>query len=103
MVGREADPTSSPGRGQGVIILSAEDYTNLLMFRTALRRFDSWSHQQARRVGLTAAQHQLLLAVKGHRDPLGPTIGEVAEYLNTRHHSVVELVDRSERLALVRR
>lgn len=83
--------------------LSPEDYTNLLQFRTALRRFDSWSHGQARRVGLTHAQHQLMLAVKGHPDPEGPTIGEAAEYLNTRHHSVVGLVDRAERAGVLRR
>ena len=83
--------------------LSHGDYANLLAFRTALRRFDSWSHEQARRVGLTHAQHQLLLAIKGHHDPHGPTIGEAAEYLNTRHHSVVGLVDRAERGGLLRR
>ena len=83
--------------------LTHGDYANLLAFRTALRRFDSWSHEQARRVGLTHAQHQLLLAVKGHGDPDGPTISEVAEYLNTRHHSVVGLVDRAERAGLLRR
>ncbi len=81
--------------------LTKEDYTNLLRFRTALRRFDAWSHEQARLVGLTHVQHQLLLAVKGHPDPQGPTIGEVADYLNTRHHSVVGLVDRTERLGVV--
>jgi DNA-binding MarR family transcriptional regulator len=86
-----------------VATLSHGDYANLLAFRTALRRFDSWSHEQARRVGLTHAQHQLLLAIKGHHDPHGPTIGEAAEYLNTRHHSVVGLVDRAERGGLLRR
>lgn len=83
--------------------LSHGDYANLLAFRTALRRFDSWSHEQARRVGLTHAQHQLLLSVKGHHDPHGPTISEAAEYLNTRHHSVVGLVDRAEGVGLLRR
>jgi DNA-binding MarR family transcriptional regulator len=86
-----------------VATLSHGDYANLLAFRTALRRFDSWSHEQARRVGLTHAQHQLLLAVKGHHDRHGPTISEAAEYLNTRHHSVVGLVDRAERAGLLRR
>jgi DNA-binding MarR family transcriptional regulator len=83
--------------------LSHADYANLLHFRTSLRRFDSWSHEQARRVGLTHAQHQLLLAIKGHDDPLGPTIGEAATYLNTRHHSVVGLVDRAEAAGLLHR
>ena len=27
----------------------------------------------------------------------GPTIGQVADYLLIRHHSAVELVDRSEK------
>ena len=82
---------------------SPVDYANLLRFRTALRRFDAWSHAQAAEVGLTHAQHQLLLAVKGHPDPDGPTIGEVADYLNVRHHSAVGLVDRVERAGLLRR
>ena len=86
-----------------VAALSHDDYVNLWAFRTALRRFDSWSHEQARRVGLTHAQHQLLLAVKGHSDPDGPTISEAAQYLNTRHHSAVGLADRAERAGLLRR
>ena len=81
--------------------LSHADYANLLAFRTALRRFDAWSHEQARQVGLTHAQHQLLLAIKGHDGPQGPTIGEAALYLNTRHHSVVGLVDRAEAAGLL--
>jgi DNA-binding MarR family transcriptional regulator len=83
--------------------LRPRDYTNLLEFRTALRRFESWSHEQARDAGLTPAQHQLLLAVKGHPDERGPTIREVSEYLNTRHHSAVGLIDRAERAELLRR
>jgi DNA-binding MarR family transcriptional regulator len=81
--------------------LSQRDYTSLLRFRSDLRRFESWSQDQARRAGLTPAQHQLLLAVKGHPDERGPTIREAAEYLNTRHHSVVGLVDRAERAGLL--
>jgi DNA-binding MarR family transcriptional regulator len=81
--------------------LSQRDYTNLLRFRSDLRRFESWSQDQARQAGLTPAQHQLLLAVKGHPDGRGPTIREAAEYLNTRHHSVVGLVDRAERAGLL--
>lgn len=81
--------------------LSQREYTELLAFRTALRRFERWSEQQARRVGLTPAHHQLLLAIKGHPDTRGPTIGEVADYLNVRHHSAVGLVDRAESGGLV--
>lgn len=81
--------------------LSDSDYARLLSFRTQLRRFDRWSRDQAGAVGLTQAQHQLLLAVRGHDDDSGPTIGDVAEYLLIRHHSAVELVDRAADLGLV--
>lgn len=80
-----------------------EDYQSILRFRTRLRQFLAWSAAQARRAGLTPTQHQLLLAVRGHPDPTGPTIGEVAEYLQLRHHSAVGLVDRAEAGGLVRR
>jgi DNA-binding MarR family transcriptional regulator len=52
---------------------------------------------------LTPAQHQLLLAIRGHADPGGPTIAEVAAYMLLRHHSAVGLVDRAEANGLVRR
>ncbi len=79
------------------------DYAYLLELRTGLRRFLRWSEEQAKAVGLTAAQHQLLLAIRGHRDPAGPAIGDVAESLLLRHHSVVELVDRAQDAGLVSR
>lgn len=66
-----------------------------------MRLFDRWSEQQAKAAGLTTAQHQLLLAIRGHRDVKGPTIGEVADYLLLRHHSAVGLVDRAEALDLI--
>ncbi|HWF42557.1 MAG TPA: MarR family winged helix-turn-helix transcriptional regulator [Acidothermaceae bacterium] len=79
------------------------DFAALLRFRTALRQFNRWSEAQAATVGLTHTQHQLLLAVKGHGDARGPTIGEVAEYLLVRQHSVVELATRIEALGFVER
>lgn len=79
------------------------EYQRLLLFRTGLRRFLHWSAQQAESVGLTPAQHQLLLAIRGHRDSRGPTIGDAAGYLFLRHHSAVGLVDRAEAAGLVER
>jgi DNA-binding MarR family transcriptional regulator len=79
------------------------DYRRLLEFRTGLRRFLRWSEEQAEAAGITPLQHQLLLAIRGDNDPHGPTIGSVAEYLVSKHHSVVELVDRAEAAGLVRR
>ena len=83
--------------------LTDEDFRSLLVFRTALRRFNHWSEDQARAVGLTHAQHQLLLAVKGHAGPNRPTIGDVAESLLLRHHSAVELVNRTQALDCIDR
>jgi uncharacterized protein YeaO (DUF488 family)/DNA-binding MarR family transcriptional regulator len=84
-------------------VLPDSAYTRLLALRTGLRHFERWSAQQARAAGLTPAHHQLLLAIRGHGDPEGPTIGEVADYLLLRHHSAVGLIDRAESAGLVRR
>jgi DNA-binding MarR family transcriptional regulator len=83
--------------------LGDSEYARLLAFRVGLRRFLRWSEEQAAAVGLTPAQHQLLLAIRGHPDPRGPSVGELAGYLCTRHHSVVQLIDRTEQLGLVTR
>jgi DNA-binding MarR family transcriptional regulator len=79
------------------------DYAYLLELRTGLRRFLHWSEQQAKDAGLTPAQHQLLLAIRGHRGSNGPAIGDVADQLLLRHHSAVELVDRAEAAGLIAR
>lgn len=84
-------------------MLPDEAYARLLTLRTGLRRFLRWSEEQAAVAGLTPAQHQLLLAVRGHPDPRGPTIGELADYLLLRHHSTVGLVDRADSAGLVTR
>ena len=83
--------------------LEDADYRRLLQFRTRLRRFLRWSEEQAEKAGLTAAQHQLMLAIRGHEGEQGPTIGDVASYLLLRHHSAVGLVDRAERSGMVER
>jgi DNA-binding MarR family transcriptional regulator len=82
---------------------TGKDYEELLGFRTALRRFLHWSEEQAHAAGLTPAQHQLLLAIKGHLGAAGPTVGELSGYLVSRHHSVVELIDRAVDAGLVER
>jgi DNA-binding MarR family transcriptional regulator len=89
-------PTQTTARA-----LSDGDYEQLLDLRDELRRFLRWSEEQARDQGLTPAQHQLLLAVRGHRGV--PTIGDVAGHLLLRHHSAVELVDRAQQADLVER
>jgi len=79
------------------------DYARLLDFREQLRRFDQWSRAAAAEHGLTHAQHQLLLAIRGHRGEDSPTIGQVADHLLVKHHTVSELADRTSELGLVER
>jgi DNA-binding MarR family transcriptional regulator len=62
-----------------------------------------WSRAAAEDHGLTHVQHQLLLAIRGHRGTQGPTIGEVAEALFVKHHTVSELVDRTQAAGLIER
>lgn len=83
--------------------LDQADFEHLLRLRTGLRRFLRWSETKAREAGLTATKHQLLLAIKGHPDPAGPTVGEIADYLVLRHNSAVGLIDRAEAEGLVSR
>lgn len=83
--------------------LTQQDFAALLEFRARLRRFLLSSERHAKAAGLTPRQHQLLLAIKGHSDRRGPTIGELADYLMLRHHSTVELIDRAEEAQLVAR
>jgi len=81
--------------------LSDADFERLLDFRDGLRRFLHWSEEQAQKTGVTPAQHQLLLAVRGHGSP--PSMSDLASHLLLRHHSTVELVDRATRTGLIRR
>ena len=89
--------------------LGDDEYRQLLEFRTALRRFVRWSEEQATALGVTPAQHQLLLAIRGFAPTdsragrTGPTIGDAADALLLRHHSAVGLVDRAVAAGLVER
>jgi DNA-binding MarR family transcriptional regulator len=86
-------------------MLSSIDYHALAEFRYQVRRFLAFSEREARAAGLESQQHQLLLAIKGLPKGQRPTIGILAERLQVRHHSAVELVDRlvERRLATRRR
>ncbi len=87
----------------GVSVPTDDQYRRLLEFRTTLRRFDQWSRDAAHAHGLTHAQHQLLLAIRGQAGEPGPTIGEVADQLLVKPHTTGELIDRVHALGLVER
>lgn len=74
--------------------LGKDDYTTLAEFRYLLRQFGAFSEEAARAAGLTVQQHQALLAIKGFPGRDQVTVGELAERLNLKHHTVVGLVDR---------
>jgi DNA-binding MarR family transcriptional regulator len=83
--------------------VTQQDFQRLLEFRVALREFQRWSEDQAEAAGLTHVQHQLLVAIKGHRGNQPPAVGDLAGYLLLRPHSTVELIDRAEAAGLVER
>lgn len=80
--------------------LTDDDYRALAAFRHAIRRFQSFSEEQAADAGLTPQQHQALLAIRAAR-PEQATVGHVAERLILKSHSATGLVDRLEALGLI--
>ena len=79
------------------------DYQALAEFRYQIRKFLTFSQQAARAAGIDPQQHQLLLAVRGLPEGIKPSIRALAERLQIRHHSAVELIDRSVAHGLVQR
>lgn len=87
---------------RSVAELADAEYRALARFRHALRKFLRFSEEAARAAGVTPLQHQLLLAIRGFPDG-HPSVSDLAEQLQQRHHSVVELIDRAEDAGLVHR
>jgi DNA-binding MarR family transcriptional regulator len=83
--------------------LSGADYERLAEFRYLLRQFLIFSEDAAEEAGLTAQQHQALLAMKGFGGDRPMTTGDLAERLGIRHHSAVGLINRLLSKSLVRR
>jgi DNA-binding MarR family transcriptional regulator len=79
------------------------DYRALADFRYEIRRFLSFSHAAAQDAGIEPQQHQALLAIKGRSSGFETTVGVLAERLQIRHHSAVELSRRLETSGWIRR
>jgi len=73
----------------------------LALFRYSLRKFLRFSEKAARAFGVTPQQHQLMLGVAGFALSGRASITELAEFLQERHHSVAELIDRASQKGLV--
>jgi len=83
--------------------LEKKDYVALANLRKSIRVFLRFSEEGARMEGITPQQHQVLLAVKGQANRDWASVGEVADFLQLRHHTVVGLIDRCVAAGLVRR
>ncbi|MGH3776412.1 MAG: MarR family winged helix-turn-helix transcriptional regulator [Pseudonocardiaceae bacterium] len=83
--------------------LTKQDFEALAQFRFGIRRYLRFSEETVRRDGLTPQQYQLLLALKGFPGREWATVRELADRLQLRHHSVVELVNRAQGQGLVER
>lgn len=79
------------------------DYWTLAELRYCLRRFLRTREIAARAAGIAPQQYLFLLQVKGLEERGRTTIGAVAERLQLRHHTTVELVDRLVSRGLIAR
>lgn len=83
--------------------LKKETYESLAEFRYQLKKFLHFSDSEARKVGLTPQQHQLLLAIKGFPGRDFATPSELSERLFITHNACVGLIDRCSQLDFVTR
>jgi DNA-binding MarR family transcriptional regulator len=84
-------------------IISTADYHSLAELRYQIRKFLRFSEQAAHAARIEPTQHQSLLALKGLPENVRPTIGVLAERLQIRPHSAVELTNRLVKGGFVRR
>lgn len=83
--------------------LSIAAYRSLAEFRHQIRRFVRYSEDAARASGIEPQQHQLLLAIKGLPSGTLPTVGELADRIQLRPHTTVELINRMTDRGIVQR
>jgi DNA-binding MarR family transcriptional regulator len=83
--------------------LTTQDYEALAELRHQIRHFVRFSEEVSRNTGLKPQQHQLMLTLKGLPEGTRPCVGEMAQRLQIKHHSAVELIDRLVAGGYVRR
>jgi DNA-binding MarR family transcriptional regulator len=81
--------------------LSKDDFERLADFRYRLRLFLRFSEELAQSNGITPLQYQLLLQLRGYPGRDWATVAELAQRLQSHHHSVVGLVSRCEAQQLI--
>lgn len=83
--------------------LTLSHYQALAEFRYQIRKFLHFSEQAVKQAGLERGQYQLMLAIKGMPAGVRPRVRELANRMQIRHHSAVELINRLEARGYVRR
>ena len=83
--------------------LTLSHYQALAEFRYQIRKFLHFSEQAVKQAGLERGQYQLMLAIKGMPAGVRPRVRELANRMQVRHHSTVELINRLEARGYVRR
>lgn len=79
------------------------NYQAMAEFRYQIRRFLRFSEDAARQADLEPQQYLMMLTLKGLPEGTRSRIGEVAERLQIRHHSTVELADRLAARGFIKR
>ena len=85
------------------LALTKQDFEALAAFRFAIRSYLRFSEDTVRAHGISPQQYQLMLALAGFPGREWATVKELAQRLQLKHHSVVELVNRAQQQDLVAR
>ena len=83
--------------------LTKQDFEALAAFRFAIRSYLRFSEDTVRAHGISPQQYQLMLALAGFPGRDWASVKELAERLQLKHHSVVELINRAQQQDLVER
>jgi len=74
--------------------LTERHFAGLLAVRSGIAVFEQLGERDARALGTTHTQQHVLLSVRSHPDPAGPTVKDVAAALGVASPSAVELIAR---------
>jgi DNA-binding MarR family transcriptional regulator len=83
--------------------LTEHHFGGLLSVRSGIAAFERLGERDARALGTTHTQHHVLLTLRGHADPAGATVKDVAAALGVASPSAVELITRMGTAGLLER
>jgi DNA-binding MarR family transcriptional regulator len=83
-------------------MIREKDYRTLALVRAELRAFAHFTEMSTGSTGLTPQQHQVLLALRA-AEGRALTIGQLADAMLLKPHSISGMADRLESLGLIER